>query len=1368
MSHTTERRRARDAIPARPDPRTAPLSFIQRQMWLIDQLAPGNPAYNLARGLRLRGRVDVAALEAAFNAVIRRHEILRTTFAAQDGEPLQLVHPELTIRIPVTPLEQFPPEAREGRARSLATAESLRPFDLARLPLVRAALLTLGASEHVLIVSVHHIAADGLSIDLLLDEVGAACRAFATGVEPEFPALPLQYGDFAHWQRDAWADDAPHAPAIDYWRRHLRGALPVLELAGDRPRPAARSYRGSNVFFRLPADVSDGVRALAMRERCTSFMVLLAAFQLLLARYASTVDVVIGVPLGAREREELQPLIGNFLTMAGVRGDLSGEPSFLDLLRRARDATLDALTNAVPLEVVMRQLAIERVAGRDPVFQVLFEMHGTGVPQIGDLDVAPFDFDFGLAQFDMSLHVHDEADAYPARIEYSTDLFDRESAERMAAAFTELVRHAVAQPEQPAMELPVLPAAERQRILGASVGRAVQVAGLPVHARIAAQAARTPERIAVRCGSTELTYEELEARVARVARALRERGARRGERIGVCVERNGDLIVALLGVLHTGAAYVPLDPAYPAPRLRRTAEDARLALLVSTEPLAGWCALPRERQLLLDADRCEISAASAATPDTHELPRASDPAYLIYTSGSTGTPKGVIVPHGAVANLLASMAEEPGIAADDILLAVTTVSFDIAVLELFLPLCAGATVILATRDEVRDGDAMRSLLDRHRVTMMQATPVTWRLLLEAGWKGNPRFKALVGGEPLPQTLADALLASGTELWNMYGPTETTVWSTCARISGTSAGITIGRPIANTVVRVLDARRRLCPTGVPGELYVGGAGLALGYWNRPELTAERFVADPEDASGAMLYRTGDRVRLRSDGSLEHLGRLDDQVKLRGFRIELHEVEANVAGHPGVRDAAVAIRCDSQGDAYLAAYLAVEHGGTASSATEVVDGVRAHLRAELPEFMVPTRYVVLEKLPRTANGKLDRRALPDPDPDTRVDSAPAAPRTAMEAMVLEIFRDVLRRPSVGAHDNFFELGGDSLMAARLMLRLRAACGFNVPLGLLFERQTAAGLAEAVESLASAAPPARAAAAASPLAAIVPIQPRGDAPPIFGVPGHNGDVFCFRALARHLGDDQPLYGLQPPGLDGHARPLERIEDLAAFFEQQIRAFKPRGPIVIAGNCAGCVTAFELGRRLHEAGMAVDSVALFGAPFAARFQRVPRLLDDAEAWISEQARRAVTHASAFLSRHPARWGAYVAEKMALVRAQRAAAQAAAPDPVRSLRQAVERATLEAARHYRPRRFGGRLRLFVASRAALGTRDHPLHWRAFARESEVWFGPIGCRADNMLREPHAKDFAEAFRRGAKAADSPTPVPPPLLQAPRLTIRSRT
>jgi amino acid adenylation domain-containing protein len=573
-----------------------------------------------------------------------------------------------------------------------------------------------------------------------------------------------------------------------------------------------------------------------------------------------------------------------------------------------------------------------------------------------------------------------------------------------------------------------------------------------------AQVERSPGRPAVRCGATVLTYGELDGRASRLAGALRARGVGRGQRVGVCVERGADMLAAVLGILRSGAAYVPLDPLFPAERLRFMADDAELSLLVSTRALADAFDLPRERQLLLDSDAADIAArpADRPAPDVSRDARPEDPAYVIYTSGSTGRPKGVVVPHRAVVNFLTSMAREPGLTADDVLVAVTTLSFDIAVLELQLPLTVGATVVIASRDEVMDGQALRRLLEQHRATVLQATPVTWRLLLEAGWPGTPGFKALVGGEALPSDLADALLARGLELWNMYGPTETTVWSTCARITGTANGISIGTPIANTTVYVLDDHHNLCPTGVPGELCIGGDGVTLGYWQRPELTAERFIPDPYSAvPGARLYRTGDLARWREEGTLDHLGRLDFQVKIRGFRIELGEIEANLASHPAVRDAVVIAREDQPGDQRLVAYVAAP-----DAISELVDQLRVGVRAAMPEYMLPSAFVVLETLPRTANGKVDRKSLPEPE---HAAAAYVAPRTPTEEMLAGIWADVLGLERVSAEANFFDLGGHSLLAMRLITRQRAASGVDLPLRTLFERPTVSGLAAAIDALA-----------------------------------------------------------------------------------------------------------------------------------------------------------------------------------------------------------------------------------------------------------------------------------------------------------------
>jgi amino acid adenylation domain-containing protein len=1030
-------------------------------MWVIDQMTPGNPAYNLWIGFRIRGQLNLRALEDSFNEVIKRHEALRTTFAAKDGEPLQQIHPDLKITIKVTPLDNLDYAQQQQNLRALAAEAPVESFDLSRLPLIRVALFKLGEAEHVMVVTIHHIVSDGVSIGLLMEELNTFYQAFIHGDRPRPRELPVQYGDFALWQQQTITNGA-YASQVEFWRKQLGGNLPVLELPNDKPRPARQSFNGANVLFRIPTVLTRDLRSLGAREKCTFYVTLLAAFHTLLYRYSGAEDIVIGTPVGIRTPTEVEPLIGNLLNMVALRCDLSGDPTFLELLRKCRDTTLDAVFNSeLPFEAMMTHLKFERDPSRNPIFQVLLTVLPAAASRIGDLEITDFCSDVKFSQFDLSLHVYEEADSYFGEFVYCTDLFHAATIERLVANFLALL-HAIARaPQQRISKLPILAAPERERLLNEwNATEAEFPARLLMHELFEAQVERTPGRTAVIAGATTLTYHELNTRATRLAHALRSRGVGRGQRVGVCVERGADMLAAVLGILKAGAAYVPLDPSYPEDRLRFMAEDAQLAQLVSTTGLFSDFALPRERQLLLDADADTIASMPVnRLPTDVATAHPEDPAYLIYTSGSTGKPKGVVIPHRGVVNFLTSMAREPGLNADDVLVAVTTLSFDISVLDLHLPLMVGARVVIATRDEAVDGQALGVLLDQHRATVLQATPVTWRLLMEAGWKPKAALKAVVGGETLPKVLADQLLSCGMELWNGYGPTETTVYSTFAHITNTTNGITIGRPIANTIVRVLDPQKNLCPIGVPGELCIGGAGVALGYWNRPKLTAERFIPDPFGTSGAALYRTGDLVRWRNDGNLEHLGRLDFQVKLRGFRIELGEIESGIAQHPAVREVAVVAREDTPGDKRLVAYLIAEN-----SPDDLADQLRARVRAAMPEYMVPAQFVMLPAMPRTQNGKVNRKALPAPSADDAAGSREsAAPRTPTEELVAGVFRTVLNRANVGAFDNFFDLGGNSLMAARVMLQLRTASGHDLPLRVLFERQTVSALAEAVDGLA-----------------------------------------------------------------------------------------------------------------------------------------------------------------------------------------------------------------------------------------------------------------------------------------------------------------
>jgi amino acid adenylation domain-containing protein len=1058
LSHASARQ---PEIPKRPDRTSAPLSFAQRQMWVIDQMTPGNPAYNLSFGFRLRGRLNLGALEASFNEVIKRHEALRTTFAVNEGEPLQLTHPELKITIKVTALDHLSDVEREPALQALAGEESIESFDLSRLPLIRVALFKLAEAEHVLVMTLHHIVSDGLSTELLMKELNTFYQAFIRGDDPRPRELPVQYGDFALWQQQVIAKEA-YATEVDFWRKQLGGKLPVLELAGDKPRPARQSFNGASIPFRIPTALVRDLRSIGAREKCSFFITILAAFHTLLQRYSGAEDIVIGTPVGIRSQAEVEPLIGNFLNMIALRCDLSGDPTFVELLRKSRDTTLDAFLNSeLPFEAMMKHLKFERDPSRNPIFQVLLTVLPVSASQIGDLEISEFRSDVKVSQFDVSLHLYEEADGYVGEFVYCTDLFHAATMERLTANFLTMLQAVVRDPQRPISKLPILAAPERERLLYKwNATEAEFPAKLLMHELFEAQVERTPERTALIAGATTLTYDELNTRATRLAHALRARGAGRGQRIGLCVERGADMLAAVLGILKAGAAYVPLDPSYPKDRLRFMTEDAQLALLVSTTGLADDFALPRERQLLLDADADTIaSMPGTRLPTDMATAHPEDPAYLIYTSGSTGKPKGVVIPHRAVVNFLTSMARKPGLNADDVLVAVTTLSFDIAVFDLQLPLAVGARVVIATHDEAVDGQALGALLDQHGATVLQSTPATWRLLLEAGWNPKAAFKAVVGGETLPKILADQMLSCGIELWNGYGPTETTVYSTCAHITNTTNGITIGRPIANTIVRVLDPQKNLCPIGVPGELYIGGAGVALGYWNRPALTADRFIPDPFGPSGAVLYRTGDLARWRNDGNLEHLGRLDFQVKLRGFRIEVGEIEAGIAQHPAVREVVVVAREDTPGDKRLVAYLIAEN-----PPDDLADQLRARVRTTMPEYMVPAQFVLLPAMPRTQNGKVDRKALPASNAEDGARSRHSvAPRTATEELVAGVFGTVLNRANVGAFDNFFDLGGNSLMAARLMLQLRTASGHDLPLRVLFERQTVSALAEAVDGLA-----------------------------------------------------------------------------------------------------------------------------------------------------------------------------------------------------------------------------------------------------------------------------------------------------------------
>ncbi len=903
--------RRRPPLRRRPAGESAELSFAQQRLWFLCQLEPDRPLYDDLTALRFSGALDIAALAGTLGEIRRRHEVLRTTFPIVEGRPVQRVAAPAPLALPVVDLSVLPAVVAEAEALRVAAREARRPSDLAAGPLLRVFLLRLAGSEHLLLLGLHHIVTDGWSEAILAREAGAIYPALAAGLPPSLPKLPVQYGDFARWQR-LWLEGEVVAEQAAWWREALAGAPALLGLPTDRLRPAVRSWSGASRPVALPAALAAGLRGAAERQGATLYMALLAGFQALLSRYSRQEDVVVGSPIANRTRTELEALVGLFANTLALRADLSGDPTFRELLGRVRETTLGAYAHQdLPFERLVDELRPERSLSHTPVFQVLLALQNVPLPALDleGLTVRAVETGAVASRFDITLNLVEGDAGLRGTLIYATELFEGATMARLEAHLYRLLEALAADPERRISEPSLLSAAERSQILeGWNDTRADYPRDATLVSLVRERAWRSPATVAVQAfpgGGAPLTYGELVTQADRLARRLRRAGIGPEARVGLCLERTPRLVVALLGVLAAGGAYVPLDPGYPAERLRLMADDAGLAVLLTERALAGILPDPGCPVVLLEDAGAEV----AEDGENLEEPLPASLAYVLFTSGSTGRPKGVGVPHGALVNFLVAMQRRLELGSRDVLLAITTLAFDIAGLEIYLPLLAGARVLLLSREAATDGEALRRALEGSGATVLQATPSTWRLLLAAGWEGDPGLVALCGGEAMPPELADHLAGGCRALWNVYGPTETTIWSTAGRIDPERSGpVSIGRPLDNTRVLLLNPDLSPVPAGVPGELYIGGDGLARGYLGRPDLTAERFGPDPlppAGEQGGRLYRTGDLARCLADGRLELLGRVDQQVKVRGFRIEPAEVEAALARHPAVVQAVVAL-------------------------------------------------------------------------------------------------------------------------------------------------------------------------------------------------------------------------------------------------------------------------------------------------------------------------------------------------------------------------------------------------------------------------------------------------------------------------------
>ena len=1324
---------AKPTILARPTGEPIPLSFAQQQVWLHSQMAGDTPIYNEAITIYRQGSLDIKVFERCMVEILRRHEIWRTTFSAIDGDPLQVVQsvPD-GFPLEMTNVRHLEESERDREARRLATENAQKPFDLNKGPLLRAIVVRLGEEEYRVYMTFHQLVFDAISAyRVFLPELSALYEAFSAGRPSPLPEPTLQYGDFAYWEQKTFADEGRSSQLL-FWREKLSGELPVLSWPNHRPRPLYETHHGNVERFRFDPAVIPALRAFCRQEGVSSYMVLLASYVVLLNRYTAQEDIVIGGLSAGRRWPEVERMVGDFVRPIALRVDLTGNPTFRELTKRVMCVVLDALTNEqVPFESIVKSLQLRPDPSRSSIFQIILSKQPQLVPVCPGWNLATEEVSNGASKLDLMIVIDERPDAISGPITYNTDLFDSSTITRMVEHWQKLLEGGLANPDSSISELPLLTDTERKQLLldwnHTLVDRPKDKC---LHDLVEAQTERTPDAVAAEFEELRLSYRELNARANQLAHHLQKMGVGPDVLVGVCMERSLEMLVALLGIMKAGGAYVPLDPSFPADRLGYMVEDSGMFLLVTHCEVDKNLSVRPALVVRLDSDWAEIAKQSTDSPTLLNT-SLQNLAYVLYTSGSTGKPKGVEIPHNALMNFVLSMQREPGFTARDVLLAVSSVSFDIAGLELYVPLATGGKVVIASREDARDPVRLITRMRDSRCNVMQATPATWQALIDAGWSGSPNLRVLCGGESLPRPLAQELLVRCAELWNMYGPTETTIWSAVHRVTSADRPIPCGRPIANTQLFVLDRHRNPVPAGVVGELYIGGSGLARGYLRRPELTQERFIRSPFERN-ARLYRTGDLSRWLPDGTLECLGRSDTQVKIRGFRIELGEIEAVLGRHEAVSQCVVVAREQTPNDKILVAYVESKPG-TAPN----INDLRFHLKRELPDYMLPSAIVLMDKLPLTPNGKIDRRALPPPaGPFNEIQGEFVPPRDSLEHALAKIWGKILRVKRVGLSDNFFELGGHSLAAVRMLSEVQRLTGRALPLATLFQASTVEAFAELI----------RKDGWTPSWSSLVPMQPLGSSAPLFLVHGAEGNVLLYRDLTRYMGPDQPVYGLQSQGLNGDGGLNTTIQEMAAQYVKEIMIVQPHGPYLLGGYCLGGIIALEMAQQLSMRGEKVGLVVMLDSynPRAAVSESIlsPKLLlrflqnlwfhvanfvslplEDRKKFLRQKADIELTRIRIRLQ----------AARHVLLGACGWKKQISYPHLV------IKKVNDQAADRYVPQPYAGRVAVIRPKGHFLGLSDASLGWGEIVRHDlEVHQLPVYPKG--MLVEPFCRSLAEALK----------------------------
>ncbi|MBN3897494.1 MAG: amino acid adenylation domain-containing protein [Nostoc sp. NOS(2021)] len=1192
-----------NTIPKRQTSNSIPLSFSQQRLWFIDQLYHNSPFYNISSAFHLTGVLNITALQQSLNEILRRHEVWRTTFRLVNGEPVQQIAPQLTWDLPIINFEHLFGKDWEPEIKKLAVEEAKKPFNLAKGPLVRATLLRLGEEEHVFLLTIHHIITDGWSIGVFMRELATLYTAFLSNQPSPLPELPIQYADFAGWQRDRLQGEVL-ATQLNYWKQQLSGELPILQLPVDRPRPAAITFTGAKQYFTFSKTLTDALNQFSQREDATLFMTLLAALNTLLYHYTDQEDILIGSPIANRNRAELEEMLGLFVNTLVLRNNLSGNPSFRDLLHRVRQVTIDAYAHQdLPFEMLVEELQPERDLSRNPLYEVMFVLQNTPVSaqEASSLTVRSLQFDSGTAQLDIYLSISESQQGLTGFLEYNTDIFNSATITRFISNFQALLESIVANEEQRISELLPLTDQEREQLL---FEWNQQSADYPqdasLHQLFEQQLQHSPESLALISQTEQLTYRQLNQRVNQLAHYLQKQGVTKETLVAICLERSVEMVVGILAVLKAGGAYIPIDPSYPVDRLGFMLSDSQVSLIIShsslvnsfkqitndKEPFRASAVAPQDRTasqmtvIFLDNEWEFIKQESQDNPVS--ISSGDNLAYIIYTSGSTGTPKGVLGTHRGTVNGLHWLWKTYPFTKEEVCCQKTAISFVDSVWEIFAPLLQGIPTVIIPDAIAKDPQLFIETLAHHKVTRIVLVPSLLRLLLDNYSyliKNLSHLKLwITSGEALSVKLAQNFreVMPSAKLINFYGSSEVSANVTyydTSLLPEQPNSVPIGRPIDNTQVYVLNSHLQLTPVGVIGELYIGGDGLAKGYLHRPELTQERFINNPF-VPGSKLYKTGDLVRYLNDGNLEFFGRRDDQVKIRGFRVELGEIADAIAQHPEVKESIVIVRDDAQGDRRLIAYVVTDN-------QDIVPQLNADLQQKLPNYMLPSTFVLLDVLPLTSNGKVDKQALPTDDViRPNATQSFVAPHNFIELALVKTWENLLKTSPIGVTDNFFDLGGQSFLAVRLMAQIQDRFGHNLPLSTLFENQTIEKLAQIVSQ------PVRE-ISNSPLVAI---QSSGNKIPFFCMHGAGGGIRQYFNLSRRLGEDYPFYGLQHTP-DQEEPEIISVEETATRYLQEIRQVQPNGPYLLGGFCYGGVIAFEMAQQLQRQGEKVGLLVVIDA---------------------------------------------------------------------------------------------------------------------------------------------------------------------------------